>query len=192
MNGQDADNPYSESRGFKTLPILRMMMSKIYGLPPCWLMVAALAAGCGDARQGAVEIPPPDIETSKAALISSLDAWKADRQTSGVLMGSKPSIGVVDATRSERPLLAYEVIGPLMVVEKARPFAVRLVLGAPRETVTTRYLVLGKDPLWVFRQEDFERMIHWEHKMDGDEATGIAAKPNPPSTSTNPTTTEGR
>ncbi len=200
MNGQDAgfsfalawtldvDNPYSESRGLQAVSISWTLMNETYRLPLCWLVVSALAAGCGDAQHGAAEIFAPDIETSKAALISSLDAWKADRQTSGVLMGSKPSIGVVDAIRSERPLLAYEVIGPLMVVEKARPFAVRLVLGAPRETVTTRYLVLGKDPLWVFRQEDFERLLHWEHKMDGDEG----AKPNPPSTPTNPTTTEGR
>jgi hypothetical protein len=54
-----------------------------------------------------------------------------------------------------------------MTVGKARPFAVRLILGEPREIVATRYLVLGLDPLWVFRQEDFERMLHWEHKMDG-------------------------
>lgn len=58
-----------------------------------------------------------------------------------------------------------------MPIGKARPFAVRLVLDKPSETVATRYLVMGQDPLWVFRQEDFERMLHWEHKMDGEAAT---------------------
>jgi hypothetical protein len=154
-------------------------MSDIHRSSLSWLVITALAAGCGDAQRGSADIAAPGIESSKAALVASLDAWKADRRTTGVLMGSKPSIGVVDALRAERPLLAYEVIGPLMVVEKARPFAVRLVLGAPHETVTARYLVLGQDPLWVFRQEDFERMLHWEHKMDGNEG----AKPDPPSTS---------
>jgi hypothetical protein len=73
-------------------------------------------------------------------------------------------------------LLSYEIVGPLMTIGKARPFAVRLDLGAPPETVSARYLVIGQDPLWVFRQEDFERMLHWEHKMDGEAAS---ARPAP-------------
>ncbi len=144
-----------------------------------WLAIASFAAGCGDAPRGPAEFVAPGLESSKAALVASLDAWKADRRTSGVMIGSKPSIGVVDSTRTDRPLLDYEVVGPLMVVEKARPFAVRLVLGGPREAVETRYLVMGQDPLWVFRQEDFERLLHWEHKMGG-EATTATAPAGPP------------
>jgi hypothetical protein len=136
-----------------------------------WSSIATFAAGCGDGRRGPADLAAPDLESSKAALVASLDAWKAERRASGVLIGSKPSIGVVDSARADRPLLGYELVGPLMTIGKARPFAVRLILGEPRETVATRYLVLGQDPLWVFRQEDFERMLHWEHKMDGEAAT---------------------
>lgn len=139
-----------------------------------WLAIASFAAGCGDAQRGPADLAIPDLESSRTALIASLDAWKADRRASGVLIGSKPAIGVVDSARADRPLLEYEVVGPLMTFGKARPFAIRLDLGEPRETVATRYLVLGRDPLWVFRQEDFERMLHWEHKMDGEAATASA------------------
>ena len=138
-----------------------------------WLIVGLFAIGCADSGRDGVDLAVPDLSPSRAALAASLDAWKAGRRASGVLIGSKPSVGVVDSTRTERPLLDYEVVGPLMPVEKARPFAVRLVLGSPRETVDARYLVLGQDPLWVFRQDDFELMLHWEHKMDG------GASPNP-------------
>jgi hypothetical protein len=131
-----------------------------------WLVVAWLASGCGSSKHDPVDLGPPDLEASKAALVASLDAWKADQRGSGVMIGSAPTIGIVDAMRTERPLLEYEVVGPLMIVDKGRPFAVRLVLDAPRETVAARYVVIGRDPLWVFRQEDFERMLHWEHKMD--------------------------
>ncbi len=131
-----------------------------------WLIAGLFAIGCADSVHDGVDLAAPDLSPSRAALAVSLDAWKAGRRASGVLIGSKPSVGVVDSTRTERPLLDYEVVGPLMPVEKARPFAVRLVLGSPRETVDARYLVLGRDPLWVFRQDDFERMLHWEHKMD--------------------------
>lgn len=139
-----------------------------------WLSIAIFAAGCGCAQRGPADFSAPDLESSKTALVASLDAWKGDRRSSGVLIGSKPSIGVVDSARLDRPLLEYEVVGPLMTLGKARPFAVRLVLGKPRETVATRYLVIGRDPLWVFRQADFERMLHWEHKMDGEAAPASA------------------
>ena len=137
-----------------------------------WAVAAAI--GCGDGGRTPAGLAPPDLASSRAALAASLDAWKADDRASGVLIGSKPSIGVVDSARKDRPLLDYQILGPLMVVEKARPFAVRLVLGSPRESVAARYLVLGRDPLWVFRQEDFERMLHWEHAMAPEPA------PQPP------------
>jgi hypothetical protein len=143
--------------------------------PLGWLAVASFVAGCGDARRGPEEFVAPCLESAKAALVASLDAWKADRRASGVMIGSKPAIGVVDSARADRPLLDYEIVGPLMVAGKARPFAVRLVLDEPREAVATRYLVMGQDPLWVFRQEDFERMLHWEHPMDAQATTASAA-----------------
>jgi hypothetical protein len=140
-----------------------------------WLVVASLAAGCGGAPAGPPDFEAPGLEPSKAALATSLDAWKADRRETGVLIGSKPAIGVVDAARADRPLLDYEIVGPLMVAGKVRPFAVQLVLGDPREAVAARYVVMGRDPLWVFREEDFERMLHWEHRMDGAAPSGPAA-----------------
>ncbi len=140
-----------------------------------WLAITALAAGCGGTPHGPPDFEAPALEPARAALTTSLEAWKSGRRDSGVLIGSKPAIGVVDAARADRPLLDYQITGPLMVDGKARPFAVRLVLGEPRESVATRYVVIGQDPLWVFRQEDFDRMIHWEHKMD-DPAAGPPAE----------------
>jgi hypothetical protein len=143
-----------------------------------WLTIAFFAVGCGDAQRGPADLDAPGLESSKAALVASLEAWKANHRASGVLIGSNPSIGVVDSARADRPLLEYEIVGPLMTIGKARPYAVRLVLGEPRETVATRYLVIGLDPLWVFRLEDFERMLHWEHKMDEpDKADGATFQP---------------
>jgi hypothetical protein len=31
-----------------------------------------------------------------------------------------------------------------------------------------RYNVLGRDPIWVFRLEDYEMISHWEHPMIGE------------------------
>ncbi len=129
-----------------------------------WLSAAALAVGCDATPRGTPNLPAPGVETARSAVVATLDAWKAGRREGGTI-GSNPTIGIVDSLRAERPLVDFEVIGPLAVVDKARPFAVRLVLDTPRETVATRYFVLGQDPLWVFRQEDLDLMLHWEHKM---------------------------
>ena len=128
------------------------------------LISATLLVGCGGTLPGTPDLPAPEIATARAAMVATLNAWKAGRRQAGTI-GSKPVVGIVDSLRAERPLLDYEVVGPLAVVDKARPFAVRLTLDAPLETVSARYFVLGQDPLWVFRQEDLEMMLHWEHKM---------------------------
>ena len=77
--------------------------------------------------------------------------------------------------RFERPLIDFAILGPLAALGPARPFAVRLELDAPRESVQTRYVVMGEDPLWVFGQDDYERILHWEHKM-GQEALDQPAR----------------
>lgn len=125
---------------------------------------AAFPLGCDHTSRGTPEIAAPAVGTARLALIATLDAWKSGKRDVPTI-GSKPEIAIVDSLRPGRPLVDYEVSGALAVVDKVRPFVVRLELDAPRETINTRYYVLGADPLFVFRQEDFEMMVHWEHKM---------------------------
>ncbi|OJW13033.1 MAG: hypothetical protein BGO49_19685 [Planctomycetales bacterium 71-10] len=115
----------------------------------------------------------PETRTASDALAKALGAWKAaGRKTEGGLIGSAPKVGVVDTLQRERPLADFEILGPLFPLAEARPFAVRLTLDEPREVVTARYVVLGSDPIWVFRHEDYELILHWEHKMTPEESEG--------------------
>lgn len=140
-----------------------------------WAGIGAILAtvvGCSagpDPGSGGAMVAP-EVGAARSALVASLDAWKAGRRDPRELIGSGPAVGVVDSTRRDRPLVGYEVVGPLLLSagEVARPFAVRLVLGGPREEVSTRYVVAGRDPLWVFLREDYDRILHWEHKMTGE------------------------
>ena len=129
---------------------------------------AALVAGCGD-RPNTSFLKPPSPASARAALVAALEDWRVGRRAGNALIGSKPGVGVVDSQRAGRALLGYEVLGPMAVAEAARPFAVRLDLGGPAERVEARYLVFGDDPLWVFRREDYDLILHWEHKMTDDE-----------------------
>jgi hypothetical protein len=112
----------------------------------------------------------PSPEQARSALSAALDAWKGG-STASSLKSSKPTIEVVDSFRkTERPLKAFEILAPIEV-DHGRSFSVRLSLDGPAEEQLARYLVIGKDPIWVFRQEDFERISHWEHKMEEPEPT---------------------
>ena len=57
------------------------------------------------------------------------------------------------------------VLAVVCCSDETRAFAVRLSLENPPEVQVVRYLVVGNDPLWVFRQEDYEMISHWEHPM---------------------------
>jgi hypothetical protein len=129
-----------------------------------------LAAGCRDGatgREGPV-VPPPDV--ARRALDRALDAWKAGLPAAVGPEGKTPEVGLVDGDRiEERRLLGYEVLGPIDL-GVGRGFTVRLKLDAPEpDEPVVRYVVFGQEPVWVFRLEDYERISHWEHKMDPDE-----------------------
>ncbi|ODT97204.1 MAG: hypothetical protein ABS79_07610 [Planctomycetes bacterium SCN 63-9] len=141
------------------------------------LMSASLSFGC---RGESEPLRPPPTELARSSLASALDAWKAGRPAGGKLIGSNPGVGVVDTLQAERPLVDYEIVGALFALPEARPFAVRLTLDSPREILSARYVVLGRDPIWVFRQEDYELILHWEHKMSPEEAEGVAPQSQAP------------
>jgi hypothetical protein len=136
--------------------------------------------GCGDRPRESTPAPP-ELEPARAALVASLEAWKSGHHETGALIGSDPAIATADVQRFDRPLLDFTIVGPLSVRGPARSFAVHLVLDSPREPVDTRYVVLGEDPLWVFGHDDYERILHWEHKMDDTEdSSGQTAPVSPP------------
>lgn len=134
------------------------------------VLCMCLTLGC---RNEPEPMRPPETELARASLAKVLEAWKAGQRAGGRLLGSAPKIGVVDTLQGERPLADFEILGPLFPLAEARPFAVRLTLDSPREVVTARYVVLGVDPIWVFREEDYQLILHWEHKMTPDEVERV-------------------
>jgi len=124
-----------------------------------------MAVGCGSRNESARFIPTP--EAARAALTAALEAWKEGRPT-GLLAGVSPPVQVVDETRTTPRLGRYEILGTVPG-DGPRTFSVLLETGDPSVRVNARYIVVGIEPLWVFRQEDFDKMAHWEMDMKHDE-----------------------
>jgi hypothetical protein len=117
-----------------------------------------LCCGCGRRGYERYYPPPP---AAREALEAALRAWQ-DGQAPGPLPEHSPPVMVVDTTRRPGQRLGrYEVLGEIPG-DGPRCFAVRLVLDDPPRERKARFVVLGISPLWVYRQEDYETMIHWE------------------------------
>jgi hypothetical protein len=72
-------------------------------------------------------------------------------------------------------LLTFQVLGQTEI-ENARQFTVRLNFEGDDAPLLVKYNVVGRDPVWVFRLEDYEMFSHWEHAMD-QPAPGVNEPP---------------
>jgi hypothetical protein len=93
--------------------------------------------------------------------------------TSGAL--SNAAVQFVDKKRKPTQRLAAFQILSQTDIENARQFTVRLTLDGEESPQLVKYNIVGRNPVWIFRLEDYEMFSHWEHDMD-EPAPAITAK----------------
>jgi hypothetical protein len=125
------------------------------------LLVACGAGGCGE-RQATDYVPPAD--TARQALTMVLEAWK-----NGAMADPAGSVGGVtvrgmdERFSPEKRLESYEILEglPAQGVEPKK-FRVRVTAAGrpmPEEVI---YLVVGINPLQIFREPDYQRIFSME------------------------------
>lgn len=128
-------------------------------------LLVAFAVGCGASQRNEDFVPPEDA--ARAALDASLKQWAAG-DPGQTVPGRTPAVMTSDGLRTPgRTLTAYTILGPVPA-DAPRCFAVRLTLGNPSAELRERYVVVGLDPLWVLRYDDYEMLTHWHHPMPAD------------------------
>jgi hypothetical protein len=106
----------------------------------------------------------PTQSDSEGALVAALDAWKSGL-AAGEVPNTKPLVHITDQNRKHgQKLESYNVMGEV-AGSAGRTFVVNLRLTDPAEEIKTKYIIVGIDPIWVFRQEDYELLMHWDHHM---------------------------
>jgi hypothetical protein len=134
------------------------------------LGLIALAAGCGGSDDPNRYFPPDD--GARRALDAALTAWQQGAPPGTVPGSADPVVQFVDSHNGPgRPLKAFTVLG-LAPGDGPRVFTVQLSLDGPPAEVRARYYVVGVNPVWVIRQEDYEMLNHWEHHHGKDEKAG--------------------
>lgn len=119
------------------------------------LVVAAVChAGC--AKKTDIKEYVPAEGSARQWLTTALDAWKAGKAPDQI-GATGPAVTAQDVQWSQgKKLTAYEIVGPAPSDDQNRRFAVKLTLEGAAPVETT-YVVLGKDPIWVFSAESYQR-----------------------------------
>jgi len=108
-----------------------------------------LASGCGGSSSGDYRRYVPSGASARQALEEALAAWQRG-EPAGKLQSSSTAVEVVDTKRpAGQKLVRFEILNE-EAGEGPRWFTVRLVLEPQGET-EARYVVIGRDPIWVFR-----------------------------------------
>ena len=107
----------------------------------------------------------PTMDMARTSLEAALTAWR-DGRPIGSIAGSSPPVRVVDSSwQSGEKLEAFQILGEADV-DGRKEFAVRLKMKEPRGAKEARYVVHGRDPVWVYRGEDFARAMDMDNQPE--------------------------
>lgn len=123
-------------------------------------IVAAFCIGCSRESKTAGDRYVPATELARHALEAVLVDWREGLEP-GPIDRLAVGVRVVDKQRRKGQTLdEFEILGEAPT-EAARCFAVRVKLSGPEADEKVRFIIIGIDPLWVFRQEDYESLAQW-------------------------------
>lgn len=113
----------------------------------------AAVAGCSSSTNDRFV---PTENRARQALDAALTAWQEGKRP-GAIEGAPMSLQAVDSQwQKGGKLNEYEIVsqepndGPPL-------FTVKLTIEGVIQPTVVRYYVVGKDPLWVYREDDFNR-----------------------------------
>ncbi len=99
----------------------------------------------------------PKEDQSRQALTTALTAWKNGEKWEKIPAGES-TIEVLDNKwRAGQQLADFQILEADPAGEGPQWFTVKLVMKKPPGQLKVRYVVVGIDPLWVYREEDYKK-----------------------------------
>jgi hypothetical protein len=126
----------------------------------CVCVLAAAAPGCG----GSSRAYAPDAGAARAALEAAPGAWKKGEKP-GALASAVPPVNVSDFQWQAGLALADYEVGegtPAGGDDASVRFAATLTLKNAKGPTKAEYVVVGRDPVWVYRGEDYTRLMNMD------------------------------
>lgn len=133
------------------------------------LPLVSLLTGCGASH---ARFAPTSYE-ARLSLEAALTAWRDGKPYGSV--ESKPPVQISDsAWQGGQQVESFEIGEEKDEGDTTKQFAVTLKLKKPPGDQSVHYFVHGRDPVWVYREEDYKRMLN----MDNNPVTTSLSKSN--------------
>ena len=136
----------------------------------CGLTVL-ISLGCdaGDSRG------VPREDAARVAVESALSAWRDGKPYDK--LESTPPVRVVDsAWRDGEKLDSFEILDEEGRDDGTKAFSVRLGSSKTKGAKKVKFVVYGQDPLWVYREEDYKRMLQMDKNSAAPRTKGKGAR----------------
>jgi hypothetical protein len=132
------------------------------------LPLASLLAGC-DSSQARFT---PTAAEGRSSLEAALTAWRDGKPYGSV--EATPAVTVGDsAWQAGQQIESFEIGEEEDNGDGTKQFPVTLKMKKPPGNQSVRYVVQGRGPVWVYREEDYNRMLN----MDNNPVPASKAKP---------------
>jgi len=120
--------------------------------------LVGLVSGCGSSL---ARYTPTTVE-ARDSLTAALTAWR-DGKPYGPL-DSKPPVQIADsAWQAGQVVESFEIGEEKDDGDGTKQFAVTLKMKKPAGDRSVRYFVHGRDPVWVYLEEDYQRMVNMDN-----------------------------
>ena len=132
-----------------------------------WLIGVFAVVFCSSCRQDARPDPRrhlPDAQAARRAVERALGEWRDAPPMDLTTPAARPVMFVDQQRQPGRRLREFAVLGE-SEHEGCLRFQVRLSLADPDESILAAYYVFGADPIWVYRSEDFDMIMHMDKSM---------------------------
>ncbi len=130
-----------------------MMLPGRSKLAMCLTTCLMALAGCN--RQEKVEAYMPKGDAARQALEKALKSWQ-DGQKMGTIKSDAGNIQPQDFEWSAgKKLTKFEIGAEQAAGDGPTRYSVKITVGTKSKDAV--YVIVGKDPLWVFREEDYNR-----------------------------------
>jgi hypothetical protein len=134
------------------------------------LPLASLLTGCGASHARFT----PTSDEAKTSLELALSAWR-DGKPYGSIEATPPVQVADSAWQAGQQVESFEIGEEQDDGDGTKQFVVALKMKKPPGEQSARYFVHGRGPVWVYREEDYKRMIN----MDNNPVPASSAKAAP-------------
>lgn len=131
------------------------------------VLAAVLCPACGAGPRPGRGRDIPEAAVAHQAVEKALRAWQDSPEIERTTTAIRPIMFVEQQQPTGQRLLKFDILGetPGYEDEGFRRFLVRLSLADPEASVVAAYNVFGRSPVWVYRVEDFDMIMHMDHSM---------------------------